>query len=196
MATLASLKADLNTRLNDAANTIWPDAEKVLFVSDAVGSLFPNFFKAKTGTSTASAGPVQTGPTGVINIHYIGVQSASATRVRVIRGWSEGYGDAIVPKVNILGQTLVWGWSEAYAVPASTSTALEVPAPGLEVARLRAEISAFEQVLGSRTKTQKYLAVQVREGVSESEMVAHLDALHASVESRLKLQPPLPTRVG
>lgn len=196
MATLATLLADLNSRLNDAANTVWPAAEKALFVSDAVAGLWPAFFLNKTGTTVATAGPIQTLPSGAVNLHYVGVKSATATRVRVIRGWQEGNGDCIVPKVNILEQTLVWAWVEPHAVPASTSTTLTCTVPALEVARLRAEISAYENVLGDRTKTAKYFAQQVREGVTESELVSQLDALHASVDARLKGLPPMPVRVG
>lgn len=196
MATLASLKTDLNSRLSDAANTVWTDAEKVLFVSDAVASLYPNFFLLKSGTTTAGAGPIQTVPSGAVNLYYVGVQGPTSTRVRTIRGWQEGNGDCIVPKVNITGQTLVWAWTEPHEVPASTATTLTVPIQGLEVARLRAEISAYENVLADRTKSQKYFAVQVREGVTENELVAQLDALHASVDSRLEKQKPLPERVG
>lgn len=195
-ATLATLKSDLNSRLGDAANTVWTDAEKVLFVSDAVAGLYPAFFKAKTATTTAGAGPLQTAPTGCINIHYIGVQTPTSTRVRIIRGWQEGYQQALVPKVNIDGDTLVWAWTEPYAVPAITTDPLEVPTPGLEVARLRAEISAYENILADRVKTAKYFAIQVREGVTESEIVSYLDALHASIDARVKIQPQLPQRVG
>ncbi len=196
MATLATLLSDLNARTGDAANTVWNAAEKALFVSDAVASLYPDFYLLQTGTTTAGAGPVQTAPTGAVNIHYIGVKSSTATRVRTIRGWQEGNGDAIVPKVNITGQQLVWAWSIPHAVPASTSTTLTVTVTGLEVARLRAEISAYENVLGDRTKTAKYFATQVREGVTETELVSQLDALHASVDARIKKLPPLPSRVG
>ncbi|MGZ4518853.1 MAG: hypothetical protein ACXVGB_00350 [Mycobacteriaceae bacterium] len=196
MATLATLLADLNSRMGDAANTVWTSAEKTLFVSDAVASLYPSFYLLHTGTTTAGAGPIQTAPSGCVNIHYIGLTTATSNRARIMRGWQEGNGDAIIPKLNITGDTLIWAWSQPHDVPASTATVLTVPAAGLDVCRLRAEISAFENILADRVKATKYFAQQVREGVTEAEIVSHLDALHASVDARLKVQAPLPTRVG
>ncbi len=198
MATLATLLTDLNTRLNDAANTTWSAAIKTLFVSDAVASLYPAFYNLKVGTTTAASnGPVQTMPAGCVNLYYVAIKKdALSNRARTIRGWREGDVDAIIPKLNIINQTLIWGWTAPYAVPASTATLLDVPPEGLEVARLRAEISAWEQLLGMRVKNPKYFATQVREGVTEAEIIQTLDALHATVDTRLKLQPALPAKVG
>ena len=195
-STITGLKAELNLRLNDAANTVWSDAEKDQYVADAVGSLYPYFYLRQTATTVAGAGPIQTSPTGCINIYYIGLQSTGSNRARVIRGWHEGVLQAVVPKLNITGQTLISGWTTPHDVPSSHATALTTPVSADEPIILRAQITALERVLSDRVKKAKYFAVQVREGVTENEIISSLDALHASLDARLKNVLPLPERVG
>lgn len=196
MATLATLKAELNHRLGDASNTVWGDSEKAAYVAEALASLYPAFYRLRTGTTTAGSGPLQTLPSGAINLYFVGVKNATSNRARTIRGWREGVGEALVPKVNISGQQLIWAWTEPHEVPANTAVTLTIPVQAEEVVILRAHITALERLISSRIKTEKYFAIQVREGVTESEIVATLDALHASVDSRLQRVVPLPERVG
>lgn len=196
MATIATLKAELNYRLNDGTNAVWSDAEKESYVREAIASLYPAFYRLETDTTTAGPGPMQTMPTGAENLYYVGVKTATSNRARTIRGWREGQGEAVVPKVNIDGQTLIWAWTSAHAVPASNSDTLTIPIQAEEVVVLRAHITALERLISNRLKSEKYFAIQVREGVTENEIVATLDALHASVDSRLRNVVPLPERVG
>lgn len=196
MATLSTLLSDLNARLGDAANTIWNAPEKTLFISDSIRSLYPSFFLYSTATTVAGPGPLQAMPIGCVNLHYVGLTTPTSNRARLMRGWQEGNGSAIIPKLNITGNTLIWSWTAPHACPTDVNAVLTVTDAGVEVARLRAEVSAYENILGDRTKTATYFAQQVREGVTEAEIVQHLDALHFSIESRLKGLPPLPPRIG
>lgn len=196
MATRATLKTELDFRLGDGTDTIWTAPEKQQYVDDAIASLYPYYYLRQTNTSVAGAGPMQTMPSGAINLYYIGLQSTGSNRARVIRGWQEGTGQAVVPKLNITGQTLIWAWTIPHTVPASSGTVLTLPIPAEEVVILRAQITALERVLSNRVKAAKYFAIQVREGVTENEIISSLDALHASLDARLKNVLPLPERVG
>ena len=196
MATLTTLLSDLNARMNDGANIIWEAAEKVLFISDAVRSLYPAFFQFTTATTIAGAGPLQPMPLGAVHLHYVGLSTPTSNRARLMRGWQEGNGQAVIPKLNISGLTLIWSWTAPHVCPTDVTATLTCPDAALDIVRLRSEISAFENILGDRTKNVNYFAQQVREGVTEAEIVSHLNELHFSVDSRLKGLPPIPPRVG
>lgn len=197
MSTLTTLNSELKNRLQDAAHAVWTDAELLGYLEQAVKSLYPHWYLFANGTTTATIGPLQTAPAGARNLHYIGLNNGTSNRARVIRGWQEGSGQAIVPKLNITGQTLIWAWTVPHAADAaSPATTLTIPAQAEEVVVLRAQITALERVLTDRVKKAKYFAQQVREGVTESEIATTLDALHASVDTRMKDAPGPPQRVG
>lgn len=196
MTTRNDLLTDLENRLQDTANDTWLAAELEGYLDAAIGSLYPHWYIYKTDTTTATEGPIQTGPSGVRNIYYIGVKNSTSNRARTIRGWQEGEGEAVVPKVNITGQTLIWAWTEAHAKPATGVETLTIPRQAEEVVVLRAQVTALERVLSARLKGERYFAQQVREGVTETEIITSLDALHASIDSRLKDAPGPPERVG
>jgi len=197
MATLTAVIADVRSRLKDAASPqVFTTAELTTFIADAVTGLYPALYTYKVGTTTASAGPLQQNPVGGLQFYAVSVQNVGSTRARPIRGWHEGAGQSFIPKTNISGQTLVWAWSAPFAAPIAGPDELEVPLWGLELVKIRAEITALEQILTNRVKNQKYFASSVREGVTEQEIDTTLNALHASMEARIKHVVPLPQKVG
>lgn len=195
MTTRAIIRGDLRGRLGEATQDVWSDADLNNYLGDATTGLYPSFYQRQVGTTTAGAGPVQTKPSGAVNLYYVAVQSTASNRARTIRGWSEGDTDAIVPKLNITGQTLIWAWTVGFAL-VDDSTTLTLPRAAEEPIILRAQISALEAMLTTRAKKQKYFNLNVREAVSEQDVGLVLDALHASVDARLKTVLPLPQRVG
>lgn len=192
MATRDLLRQELRNRLKDPGGTVWTDPEVDGFLDSAVVGLYPHYFLYQAGVTTAGAGPLQVGPTGIRNIHFVGVKRTGSTRVRQIRGWEESDGGALVPKVNITGQELSWAWTEPFAKPTNGSEELTLPPQAEEVVILRASVTALEQVLSDRVKKQRYNANQVREGVTEEDIGLALDGLHASIDARLKAARALP----
>ena len=190
------LRADLRFRLNEPVASVWTDAELDSYLDHAMGSLYPHWYVFKTGTTTAGPGPEQTMPDGCRNLYYVGVKKDTSTRVRTIRGWHEGDGVAFIPKVNIDGDELSWAWTLPHEVPVFDDHDVTVPTQGIEVVVLRAQVTALERVLTNKVKNQLYFAVQVREGVTENDLVNALDALHASIDARMKDAPQPPERVG
>ena len=196
MATRTLLLAELRNRLGESVASIWQDAELNGYLDQAIQSLYPHWYIFKTGTTTAGAGPEQTMPTDARNVYYVGVQTPTSHRVRTIRGWHEGDGVAVIPKVNIDTFTLVWSWTEPHTKPSAGGDTLTIPEQAEEVVVLRAQVTALEKVVTSKVKASKYFATQVREGVTENDIVAALDALHASIDARMKDAPGPPERVG
>jgi hypothetical protein len=195
MASRSTLVAELRSRLGEAADDVWETTELKGFVNFAIKALYPYFFQYKVDTTTAGAGPIQTAPTGARNLYSIGVVRDGATRVRPIRGWTEGDAEANVPKLGITDQVLVWSWTEGWDAPSTDSETLTIPKEAEEVVVIRAHITALEKVITSRSKTQLYLAVQVREGASEQDILDTLDALHASLKEHLDRGMQLPQAV-
>ncbi len=197
MATRATLLTDLRNRLGEASASIWTDAELNIYLDQAIQSLYPHWYLFKVGTTTATIGPLQTMPSGAKNIHYVALKKdATSNRARVIRGWHEGDTNAVVPKLNITDQTLVWSWTIPHTKPAASGDTLTIPTQAEEVVVLRAQVTSLEKVITSKVKAAKYFATQVREGVTENDIGAALDALHASIEARMKDAPGPPERVG
>lgn len=195
-ATLTTAISDVRSRLNDAITQVFTDAQLTVFIADAITGLYPALYTFQVGTTIASAGPLQTHPAGALQLYAVSVQAIGSTRARPIRGWHEGAGSSFVPKTNISGQTLIWSWTAPFTAPVAGSDLLGVPVWGEELVKIRSEITALEQVLTNRVKGVKYFASSVREGVTEAEIDTTLNALHASIESRLKHVVPLPQRVG
>lgn len=203
MTTRADLRSELRNRLHDAGAAIWEDEELNGYIEQAVKSLYPHWYLFETGTETAGPGPVQSLPIGLSgdiakNLHYVGLRKPTSTRVRTIRGWQEGNGQVMVPKVDdaVEGFILVFAWTIPHRAPDDDVTDLTIPANAEEVVVLRSQVTALERVLADRVKSAKYFAVQVREGVSEQDIAVTLDALHASIDSRMKDAPGPPERVG
>ena len=192
MATLATLRTQLGDRLGDAAHVTWTSAEKDTVLKNAIQSLYPSFFQRKVATTSAGAGPIQTAPANARNLYLVGLQRTGSTRVRPIRGWSEGAGDAFVPKTGITGQLLVWAWTEGWAAPAVETDTLTIPRESEEVVLLRAEISLLAGLLADHVRVEKYHALQVRQGVTEDDVVLLIDAKQAALRDLLERTIPLP----
>jgi hypothetical protein len=187
--TRALLRTGLELRLDDVANTIWSDTELNSFIDGAIVALYPTFWRSYTDTTTpASDGPITPMPAGASNLYFVGIQRTGSTRVRKIRGWTEGQAEAHLPKTDITGLTLVWSWTKGWDAPATDVESIDLPAQAQEVVLLRAHISALEFLLTQRLQTQKFHALQVRAQVSEQDIVAALEALHASLRERTERQ--------
>lgn len=196
MATRNALRSELQNRLNDSVAAVWSTSELDGYLDQSIQSLYPTWHTLQTGTTVAGAGPIQTMPAAAQDLYYVGVQTPTSNRVRVMRGWQEGSGSAVIPKVGITGYTLVWAWTAPYGKPSTGTETLSIPVELEEIVVQRAQITALERVLSDRTKKAKYFAVNVREGVTENEIGLALDALHASVDSRARNAMPRPERVG
>lgn len=186
------VRTEVKSRLGDVANAVWSDDELNGFIDFAIRGLYPTFYQQKAATSTAVTGPIQTMPSGARNLTGVGLQRTGATRVRPIRGWTEGDGNAIVPKLGIEGETLVWSWTAGWDAPVSDTATLTIPTEAAEVIVLRSQLSAMEKLLSDRVSADKYLAAQVRQGATEDDIALSIDALHSSLRERLERALPLP----
>lgn len=195
-ATRNSLRAKLEQRLGDTANAVWTDDELDDLLDEAIQGLYPSFYQRKVDTSTASAGPVQNTPLGVRNLYYVGYQRTGSNRVRSLRAWKEGYGQAYVPKTGIAGDTLVWAWTEGWEAPSTGTELLTFPPEAGEVVILRAQIGALEGLLSNKVKQEKFYSLTVRPSVTEDDILSTMEALHASVNARLDRVMPLPEIEG
>ena len=195
MATRTTQLAELQNRLGDTGASIWLAATLKGYLDHAYKSLYPTFYRTKVATTTAGTGPVQDKPAAADykRIHSIGVRrDTDVTRVRQIRRWQDGDIDAVVPKLQISGQMLVWAWTEGWDAPAGGSTTLTIPIEAEEYSIVRAQVSALENVLTDRVSAEKYFAVQVRQSITEDDVVNTLDALHVTLRAIAERQPPLP----
>jgi hypothetical protein len=189
-ATRNSLLADLNNRLG--TTTPWTEGERFAFIDHAIEGLYPSFYRFKTQTTVADDGPLQTLPAGARNLHFVGLQRTGSTRVRKLRGWSEGDGNAYIPKTGISGETLVWAWTEGWSAPTNSDEVIGIPKEAREVVVLRAHISALEHLLTDRMARERYLSINAREMVSDEDIAATIDILHLSLRERLERVRPLP----
>lgn len=190
--TRALIRTEVEQRLGDVANAIWSDPELNGFIDYAIRGLYPTFYQQKVATTVAGAGPVQSAPAGARNLTGVGLQRTGATRVRPIRGWTEGTGEAIVPKLGIAGETLVWSWTQGWDAPAADGDALTFPTEAAEIVVLRSQLGAMEKLLSDRVSAEKYLSAQVRQGATEDDIALSIDALHSSLRERLERAVPLP----
>lgn len=189
-----ALRTTLRNRLGEATADVWSDSELDDFLDDAIEGLYPSFYQREVETTLATAGPLQTMPTGCRNLHYVGLKRPTSNRVRNIRNWKEGNGEAYIPKTDIdnPAHTIVWAWTQGWDAPSTGSESISVPTDAQEVIILRAAITALEAVLTSRVKSEKYHAIMVRPGVTEEDVVTTMEALHASLNDRLERVIPLP----
>lgn len=192
MNTRALIRSELARRLGDTGNSIWSTAELNGFIDAAILGLYPTFYQRKVDVTEALDGPVQPAPAGARNLYYVGLRRPSATRVRPMRGWIEGDGDAMVPKLGIAGMELLWAWTEGWNAPADDNEVLTIPSEATEVVLLRAQIAALEKLLSDRVSLEKYHAINVRQGTTEEDIGMTLDALHASLRERIERAVPLP----
>lgn len=195
MATRNSQRGELQNRLGDTGAAIWPTAELDGYLDHAYKSLYPTFYRTRVATTTATIGPIQTKPAAAANdrLHSIGIKrDSTVTRVRPLRRWYDGETDAIVPRLNITDQTLVWAWTEGWDAPASGTDALTIPIQAEEFCILRAQISALEKILTDRVSAEKYFAIQLRQSITEDDVANTLDALHVTLRSIAERQVPLP----
>lgn len=186
MTSRDDLQAELELRLGDPSNSIWSTTELEGYLNFAIKGLYPSFYKRNVDTTTAGAGPLQTAPSGANNLYNIAHQRSGSTRARPLRVWTEGDGEAFIPRTGITGDTLVWSWTSGYDAPATGAEALTIPFEAEEIVVLRAQISALEAILADRVSTERFIALSVREGTTEDDIANTLDALHASLRQRLE----------
>lgn len=196
MTLRSDLRSEVGTRLGDPGNAIFATAELNSYIDKAIKSSYPSYWKYQVGTTLAGNGPIQTMPAGARDLYYVGEQKPTGTRIRLLRQWKEGSGTAFIPKVGIAGETLVWAWTTGFASPQDDVTVLDLNAEVEEVVILRSMISCLERIVSNRVETAKYFSLTVREGVTESDLRTTLDALHASLDNRLKQAVARPPRVG
>ena len=189
--TRTQLRVALENRLN-AVSTVWSSGDLNGFIDDAIEGLYPSFFKRNVASSVASSGPSQPMPSGARNLYMVGLQRVGSNRVRPLRNWVEGQGSAMIPKANIAGATLVWAWTSGWTAPVTSTVELDIVPEAREVLLLRAEIAAFEELLSGKLQAGGYGAVQLRQMITEDEVVNALQAKHASLQDRLDRVVPLP----
>lgn len=176
------MRDELRRRLGDTGSAVWNDPELNGFLNQSVKALYPIYFQHKTGSTPASAGPAQQIPTGARNLYYVGLQRVGATRVRPIRGWIEGDGVVIVPKLGILGFTLHWAWTEGWDSPVTDTEVIPIPMEAEETTILRANVLAMERLLASRTHFESFQALLgLQEGVTEKEINASISSMKDSL---------------
>lgn len=195
MSTRTLLRSELANRLGDASNAIWTTAELDGYLDYAIKGLYPTFFQRKVEETGAGNGPLQAMPNEARNLYMVGYQRVGSTRVRPLRGWSEGLGTAFIPKTGIAGGLLVWAWTAGWDAPANGTEILRIPVEAEEFVVLRAQVSALEKLLTDRTSTEKYLSLSLRQGVTEDDIATTIDAIHASLRERSERVVPLPEPV-
>jgi hypothetical protein len=195
MATINTILAKVETKLNDSGNAVWDAPTLTDFIKTALTGLYPYYYRSLVDTTTAVAGCVQTMPSGAKNLYRIQLLKTSGRRARNLRHWSEGATTAIIQIANATGGTLLWAWTDGWEVPATDDTAIpELPNEAEEAIIIKACIMALEQLLTDQEKAQVYYAVQVRQGRTEQDIALTLDTLHASLERKFKAALPLPEK--
>lgn len=100
-----------------------------------------------------------------------------ATERIPLTGWSTRPGKVIgIPTYSTYGDTVNYYFHEAYTWPADEDDDVEWPAKFQSLVLLSAAIEAIEMVLAQRADTNTYFAIQVRQGVSEEELMTLHDA--------------------
>lgn len=192
MATRLTIRTELKQRLGDTAGAIWTDANLNGYIENAIRGLYPTFFRRDAATTTATAGPMQTMPAGARNLYEVALQTSGSVRPVPILGWAEGSGSTFVPVTGITGSTLVWAWTKGFTAPTADGTTLDTNEDAEEVLIIRSHIAAIEHLLSNRVKRDKYFAINLRQATSEPDLGLTLDALHGSLDERVKRAVPLP----
>lgn len=192
MTTRADIRGEVQNRLGDTGEEVWTEAELNGIIDYVIKGLYPTFYQRKVASTTAADGPVQTAPVGARNLYMVGHKKATSTRVRSLRGWHEGDGDAFVPRTGITDDTLVWAWTEGWSAPANDVEALTFPSEAEELVVLRACVAALEKLLTDRVSVETFHAIQVRQGVTEEDVDLLISNLRDSIEERVRNTLPLP----
>lgn len=194
MATRTSLTDELESRLGDSSNAIWTAAELKAYIDFGIKNLYPSFYVQHVATTTATAGPIQAMPAGARNLHMIGLQRTGATRVRPLRKWQEGDGQAFIPQTGIDGSVLVWGWTSGWDAPSTDSETLAIPPEAEDVVVIQAHIKALERLLSDRVSLERYFSLNVRQAASEADIADTIDGLRQGLNDRLASALPLPEK--
>lgn len=194
MATRDSLTAEVTLRLKDPAHAVWTENELHTYINTALEGLYPTYFRRMVEQTVAGAGPIQTLPIGAKNLYQVGYKKSTSRRARLLRKWGEGTGEAYIPRTAITGDALVWMWTTGWVASdyEDIETIENLPTEAIEAVVLRTCITAMERILQEKERLDQYLAIQAREDVSEQDIAVTLDALHATLDRKVKVAHPLP----
>lgn len=192
MTTRADIRNEVESRLGDTTNVVWTEAQLNGIINFAVQGLYPTYFQREVAETVAGAGPIQSMPAAARNLYMVGHKRATSTRVRALRGWHEGDGEAYIPRTGITGDLLVWAWTEGWDAPANDTETLAFPVEAVEVVVLRTMVAALEYLLTDRVSQEKFHAIQVREGSSEQDIDLLISNLRDSITERISRALPLP----
>lgn len=192
MTTRADIRAEVQRRLGDTLASVWTTDELNGFIDYVIEGLYPTFYQRQVAETTAANGPIQVMPAAARNLYMVGHKRATSTRVRNLRKWEEGYGEAYIPRTGIEGDALLWAWTEGWQAPSSDTENLTLPGEAGEVVVLRTMVAALEKLLTGRVSEEKYHAVFVREGVSEDDIDMLISNLRDSIRERVDRTLPLP----
>lgn len=192
MTTRADIRNEVESRLGDTTNVVWTEAQLNGIIDFVVQGLYPTFFQREVAETTAGAGPIQTMPADARNLYMLGHKRATSTRVRSLRKWEEGDGEAYIPRTGITGDTLVWAWTQGWSAPVNDTEVLSFPPEAVEVVVLRTMVAALEYLLTDRVSQEKFHAIQVREGNSENDIDLLISNLRDSITERVQRTLPLP----
>lgn len=192
MTTRADIRSEVASRLGDTINEVWTEAQLNGIIDHVIQGLYPTFFQREVEETVAGDGPIQTMPVGARNLYMVGHKRSSSTRVRALRNWEEGNGQAYIPRTGITGDALVWAWTAGWEAPANDAEALLFPTEAVEVVVLRTMVAALEYLLTDRVSQEKFHAIQVREGSSEQDIDLLLSNLRDSITERVQRTIALP----
>lgn len=205
-----TLRSDLRSRvsqqLGDPTAAVFTSTELNLYFTNAVKSLYPTYWRYMASETVGSAGTFQAMPThdslGVLlalpcrNLYQIKYIKPGTVRPRLLRQWTEASGFAEIPRSDLLGDTIIWSWTTGFTDPGDDITTLDMNPECEEIVTIRMMIACLERVASNRVEAAKYFSLTVREGVTEQDVIAALDALHATLQDRLKAAVARPARIG
>lgn len=192
MVTRADIRSEVQRRLGDTTGAVWSEAQLNGIIDLTVQGLYPTYFQREVAETEAQDGPIQPMPSEARNLYMVGHKRATSTRVRALRGWNEGDGEAYIPRTGIEGDLLVWAWTEGWDAPTDDDERLTFPAEAVEVVVLRVMVSALEYLLTDRVSEEKFHAIQVREGATEPDIDLLLSNLRDSITERVSRAIALP----
>jgi hypothetical protein len=198
MATRTELRAALRLRLGDPApGDTWSDAALNSLLDYAVEGLYPSFYRRRTIYIAGTTGEFEALPAGVRNLYSVRVKREGGNQYRPLRGWTEDSvaGELFLGRHFPAGSNPIFSvnYTEGWTKPGNDSTNIPLHNEALEVVLLRAHIGAIESMLTGRVlHGEKYHAIQVRQQITEEEVLGTLEALHASLRERLDRAVPLP----
>lgn len=194
MSSRNTLALEVAQRLGDVAHGVWSLADLQSYTDFAIKSLYPTYFRYKVAMTTATVGPLQATPDGCSNLHAVGLQADGSTRVRRLRNWQEGDGNAYITKTGIDGDTLVWSWTAGWDAPDDGDEPLSVPWEAEDVIVMRAEVKALERLLNDRVSLERYFSLNVRQVSSEADIADAIDGLRNGINDAVDKALPLPDK--